>query len=1194
MPFLKSLSIFGFKSFAEKTTFKFQDGLTAVVGPNGCGKSNIYEAIRWVLGEQNPYLLRSKSMTNVIFNGSEQQKPLGVAEVSLAIENSTKILPIEFNEVSITRRLFRSGESEYLLNKAPCRLKDITQLFLDTGLGHAAYSLIEQNKVDFVVNSKAADRKAIFEEAAGIAKYKVKKQEAISKLQLTSQNLIRIDDLLTEISRQRDSLYRQAKKTQRYLEIKTQLQNLEITLFEDEYRILNAAYDACSKEYERIARDSKQINSNLTRLNSLLTDKKLQVKNKEAEIKNLQPIIFNLAQEIQRINGQLLQQKEKEANIDSQLARIDTEIKSSKDKIDNLSKEITTEEKNKEEALKELEQTLQNLTQQETILSELEQEKEKKTTQLEEAKIEMIDFLNQLAHIRNQLSQAQIEQKNIKLRMQRLMEEEEKTTFKKETIEKNLDKLKKQIDEEENKIINLKKRLAQAQSKKEITTQEVNKTDSQINTLREEMKVISGRLSTLQELQKKLDGYLPGVKTILTSTNLLPEIAGVVVDLIDFDHRFEKAIEVSLGENIQAVILNTTTQAEQIIPFLKEKKAQRVTFIPLEEVKAPWMSPAGGGLRGRISPAGGGKGVEGWALDLINYDKKFQPAFEYLLGNVLVAKDLPTATKIIKNSSQHLRIATLDGELIDSNGIIQGGLPKISGESLINRKKQIMELTKKLSNIELQLKELEEKKLKEQTELSSIQLDLTNLQVNIHSQEIIVSNLKRDFSQTGEIKEENLRQLTSLKEEKSNLHQELIELNEKIKELKSEEETKNTTNVQNESFISALVQEVKTKEAILKDKMTTVTQIRVKFAQLTQLEESLTLQINRLKDSLKDLEKEIDRLNEETNWLLKEKERETKREIDYEKEIEDRIKEKEEGDIILNKLQDEDQLLQQAILNIEEEIKTTQQKENDTKNSLHQIELQSTEHKLKMENITNHLLQEYKFSISPDKEPNMTISKQELLEEIEKSRQKLEAYKEVNLMAPAEYEEINKRFEFLNSQREDLINAKQDLQNLIQQIDTTSQELFDKTFSQIKANFEEIVKSLFEGGMGTLRLTNGASSEEVGIEINVQPPGKRLQSMSLLSGGEKALVSICLLFAIFLYKPSPFCVLDEVDAALDEANILRFNKLLKSFSQKTQFLIITHNKLTISNVSTLYGITMETPGVSKVLSVKLVNGNNQV
>ncbi|MEW6619484.1 MAG: chromosome segregation protein SMC [bacterium] len=1184
MPFLKKLTLFGFKSFAEKTSFEFRDSLTAIVGPNGCGKSNIYEAIRWVLGEQNPYLLRSKSMTNVIFNGSEQQKPLGVAEVSLAIENSTKILPIEFNEVSITRRLFRSGESEYLLNKAPCRLKDITQLFLDTGLGHAAYSLIEQNKVDFVVNSKAADRRAIFEEAAGIAKYKVKKQEAISKLQLTSQNLIRIDDLLTEISRQRDSLYRQAKKAQRYLEIKTQLQNLEITLFEDEYRILNAAYDACSKEYERIARDSKQINSNLTRLNSLLTDKKLQVKNKEEEIKNLQPIIFNLAQEIQRINGQLLQQKEKEANIDSQLARIDTEIKSSKDKIDNLTKEITTEEKNKEEALKELEQTLQNLTQQETILSELEQEKEKKTTQLEEAKIEMIDFLNQLAHIRNQLSQAQIEQKNIKLRMQRLMEEEEKTTFKKETIEKNLDKLKKQIDEEENKIINLKKRLAQAQSKKEITTQEVNKTDSQINTLREEMKVISGRLSTLQELQKKLDGYLPGVKTILTSNNLLPEIAGVVVDLIDFDHRFEKAIEVSLGENIQAVILNTTTQAEQIIPFLKEKKAQRVTFIPLSAVKSPTIS----------RKSFNSEGVIGWALELINYDKKFQPAFEYLLGNVLVAKDLPTATKIIKNSSQHLRIATLDGELIDSNGIIQGGLPKISGESLINRKKQIMELTKRLSNLDIQLKGLEEKRLKEQSELSSIHLDLTNLQVNIHSQEIIVSNLKRDFSQTGEIKEENLRQLTSLKEEKSNLHQELIELNEKIKELKSEEETKNTTNVQNESFISTLVQEVKTKEAILKDKMTTVTQIRVKFAQLTQLEESLTLQINRLKDSLKDLEKEIDRLNEETNWLLKEKERETKREIDYEKEIEDRIKEKEEGDIILNKLQDEDQLLQQAILNIEEEIKTTQQKENDTKNSLHQIELQSTEHKLKMENITNHLLQEYKFSLSPDKEPNMTISKQELLEEIEKSRQKLEAYKEVNLMAPAEYEEINKRFEFLNSQREDLINAKQDLQNLIQQIDTTSQELFDKTFSQIKANFEEIVKSLFEGGMGTLRLTNGASSEEVGIEINVQPPGKRLQSMSLLSGGEKALVSICLLFAIFLHKPSPFCVLDEVDAALDEANILRFNKLLKSFSQKTQFLIITHNKLTISNVSTLYGITMETPGVSKLLSVKLVNGNNQV
>jgi len=1179
MAFLKTLSLFGFKSFAEKITFKFQDGCTAIVGPNGCGKSNIYEAIRWVLGEQNPHMLRCESMSNVIFNGTAEQKPLGVAEVSLNIENSSNLLPIEFNEVTITRRLYRSGESEYLLNKTPCRLKDITQLFLDTGLGRVAYSLMEQNKVDFIINSKPIERRVIFEEAAGIAKYKVKKQEAISKLQLTSQNLLRIDDLLAEILRQKNSLYRQAKKTQHYHEIKKQLQNLEIILFEDEYRILNEAYQTCLKEEERISKESKQINSNLARLEPLLKDKKSQVKKEEEEIKTLQPIIFNLAQEIQKINGQILQQKEKEANIDSQLARIQTEIKLSKDKMVKLNEDISAEEKNKEESLKELDQTIQNLTQQETNLSKLEQEREEKVTQLEEAKIEMIDFLNQLAHLRNQLSQAQIEEKNIKLRRQRLTQEEEHLLLKKDTLEKNLDKLKKQTQEEENKIINLSRKLAQLQSLKEVKTQETNMIDSEISRLREEIKSTSGRLSTLEELQKKLDGYLPGIKTILSSTNTLPEVLGIVVDLIDFEREYEKAIEVSLGENLQSVIVKTTTEAKEIIAFLKEKQAQRVIFIPLDSIKVPTILPKSFEQ----------EGVIGRGLDLINYDKKFQSALEHLLGNILIVKDLDTATKIIKKYPSYLRIATLEGELIDSNGIIQGGLSKIEGTNLISRKKQIIELTKKIDTLEIQLNDLEERKLKLQSELSNIQFDLANLQVNFHSQEILVSNLKRDLSQTNELKEENLRQLISLKEERSNLHLELIEINDKIKKLKEEEEIKNTTNAKYESFTTILVQELKEKEAIIKEAINNVTQIRVKYAQLTQLEEDLSLHLSRMKTSLDDLGKEVDRLNEETNWLLKEKDRESKRQIDYHREIENLVKEKEEGTTLINKLQQELQPLQQSILIIEEEIRINQEKLASYKDNLHQLELQSSAYKLKLENIANHLAQEYKFSISADKLPPITaeISKQELLEKIKRYRQKLELFKEVNLMAPAEYDEVKKRFEFLNSQREDLVNAKQDLQNLIQQIDTTSQELFDKTFSQIKTNFGEIIEEVFPGGTGTLRLTNGASSQESGIEISVQPPGKRLQSISLLSGGEKALVSICLLFAIYLYKPSPFCILDEIDAALDEANVSRFNKLLDSFSKKTQFIIITHNKLTMSFASTLYGITMDPPGVSKLLSVKL-------
>ncbi|MDI6734699.1 MAG: chromosome segregation protein SMC [bacterium] len=1177
MPFFKKLTIFGFKSFAEKTTFKFHEGFTAIVGPNGCGKSNIYDAIRWVLGEQNSYLLRCPSMTNVIFNGSADQKPLGVAEVSLTIGNSSKILPIEFNEVTITRRLYRSGESEYLLNKAPCRLKDITHLFLDTGLGHSPYSLIEQNKVDFIVNSKSQERRAIFEEAAGIAKYKVKKQEAISKLQLTSQNLLRIDDLLSEICRQKDALYRQAKKAQSYQQLREELQKLEITQNVDEYKILQGAYQSCLKEYERISDEFKQVDAHLTQLDSLLSDKKLTLKNKEEEIRNLQPIVFNLAQEMQKLNGHLLQQKERETNLNSQLARIQTEIDSSKEKICKLNEEILSQEKSKEESSKNLMETIQNLSQQETLLSQLEKEKEDKVSQLDDAKIGMIDFLNQLAHIRNQLTQAQIEEKNINQRIQRLIQEEEKIKGKKETIEKGLAELEKQIKEGESQTDSLKKRLDRLQTQKEQKTTTANKIESEMLRLREDIKSGSGRLHTLQELQKNLDGYFPGVRAILGSKESTPDALRVVADLIDFDLKFEQAIETALGENLQAIVLKTAAHAEQLIAFLKQKKAQRVTFIPLDGLKV--IPP--------LQKAYDEEGVIGKALDLITYDKEFAPAFQYLLGNVLIVKDMPTAAKIIKNSPDYLRIVTLEGELLDSSGIIQGGLPRTAGLSLISRKKEILELSKKIMDLDSQLRDFEKKKIQLASELSSIQFELTNLQVNLHSQEIKVSNLKRDLYQTNALKEENSRQITSLMDEKGNLAQELIKVKTEAEKFQKEETEKNTVNAESQRLISILVEEVKAKEAIIKDKASEVTQTRVKFAQLTQLEESQNLTSNRLKQGLSDLEKEISRLIEEFDWLLKEKEREARKKIDFEREIEDIVKEKEEGENILNKFQQELKILQGSISDMEEGFKTGHQKEADYKNNLHQLELQSTEHKLKMENIAKYLEQEYSLTDLAGLTCLTGLTTQELLENIQKCRQRLESYKEINLMAPAEYEEIKKRFEFLNSQREDLINAKEDLTNLIQQIDTTSKELFDKTFAEVSTNFTAIVKNLFEGGTGALKLTNGASPQEPGVEISVQPPGKRLQSISLLSGGEKALVSICLLFAIFLHKPSPFCVLDEIDASLDEANVGRFNKLLNSFAGKTQFILITHNKLTITYASTLYGITMEVPGVSKLLSVQL-------
>ncbi|MFH1096256.1 MAG: chromosome segregation protein SMC [Candidatus Desantisbacteria bacterium] len=1183
--FLKKITILGFKSFAEKIEFEFQKGITAIVGPNGCGKSNISDALKWVLGEQSPSVFRCNSMTDVIFNGSEHRKSLGMAEVTVTFDNSSRLLPLDFAEITITRRLFRSGECEYYINKISCRLKDIVELFLDTGIGKQSYSLMEQNKVDFILSSKPATRRLLFEEAAGISKYKVRKHEATGKLEDTEKNMVRIGDLLFEIGKQVESLKRQSNKATRYLQLKKQIESEEITLLIDELFAMMNAHETCAGEYDHLACEMESSRKDLTDIEKEIDVEKEGLKRDQQQFLTLEGSLHQLELQIKEITSQQLRRQEREGFISSQLENIFRQTSENQTKSQQLHEEMLSEENKRDSLEYELKEIRVQLNEKENILNSHRLDREKTTKHLEHLKTEIIEKLNNLAHVRNQITSLRVEHKSLGARQERIGIDIERYNAKKNEMAQLRQTRNEEMAQKEIGVLSLKQEFEGKQKEKNQAAQRLKELETSITRISKEQNTLSGRIQVLKKLQESFEGYSDGVKAVCTAK--LDGVHGLISGILNIPEGYERAVEVSLGECLQAVVVDGCTDAEAVVSYLLSKKAERVNLLLAHYIRDSKIERQGRhiGLPLRDD------GVIGWLADMITVDTQYQGIIDYLIGNTLLVDTLATAIGIIKGHEDISSVVTLDGQLV-TPAMIKGGSPRHKGIEIIGRKGEIVRLEEKAQELTKELNNLLMVKAENEKELSSLTNWINKANVEIYSLEIAISNLKKQASEMDKEESSIIKMLSNLESELSGMEEEKDEINQNILILNEEELLLSTEDKQQREQVNEISQKLGQMNIHLDLLQKEVTDLRVSLAQKSQAEQGLKLQIKRLKESVQDLESKISKLEAESIRLKGEQGAQDAQTNDDKDKLSAIKIQRDERHYELNELKENCQIKEKEIKEKEQTIKQKRDCVEQLREKTHKAELNKTQIKLQMDGVMSRLISEYKQSpdqMKPDATPLSQGAREKLLVDINRKKTTLESLGTVNLTAPEEYEELKTRYDFLVEQQNDLQTAKQDLTGLIQQIDETTANMFKEAFKAINKNFSTLFSQLFEGGYGELRQIGGSgdSLDEIGIEVVAQPPGKRLSSIALLSGGERSLTAICLLFAIFDFRPSPFSILDEVDAALDEPNVLRLNRFLIDNSKRSQFFLITHNPRTIESADTLYGITMEEAGVSRVVSVAL-------
>jgi len=1179
--YLKRLEIQGFKSFADKVELEFNQGITAIVGPNGCGKSNIVDAIRWVLGEQSAKTLRGARMDDVIFAGSNNRRPIGMAQVSLTLDNSTGIFPLDFNEVTVSRRLYRSGESEYLINKVPCRMKDIHELFMDTGIGKDGFSVIGQGRVDEILSLKAEDRRILIEEAAGIVKYRYRKREAEKKLADTEQSLTRINDLLFELQEQIGTLEEQAHKALEYKELKAELDQLEISL------IVQAIKDNKIKEQEFL-NESQALEDQVTRINTAthqlennIAKDRFQLQILEQKIFEMQKTYYDTNSELKRQEHEIAMSEEREAGLLAQITRIKSEQTNLVEEKNSLISNIT---KNKEEqdllqkkyqkSLAIVEELTDQITKQKANIAN-------NTSLLESFKSQLIDTLQEKAQINNQLSKLSGE---IKLQEKQLQQLENKL--------ENL-KVALQIKEEEAKNIE-KKRYILFEERKNIET-ELENTKNKFNDHQEIQKQykkdleakqnkyqqLNSKLQVLQEMEETGEGYQQGVKAILEAKRKnqgsFTGIIGTVADVITVPKHLEIAIETALGGSLQYLITEDDLNAQKAIDFLKINKKGRATFLPLNTIKTANNSQ-------EIKDSN----ILGKAVDLINFEPKYQQIMNYLLGRVWIVKDLSGAVALGKKLNFNVRMVTLEGEVISPGGALTGGNFNRQKTGLLTRKRLINELSKKIEEIKNEINKISATLAKEELEQQKYMEKISKLQELLQSKNLeIVENNNEGQQVIQEIKriksEEQLlifdkneieQDIAKLLKQKENNNYELTRITEKHHSLQ----------IQIKEMETALQEMAAGQESLNNN----LNEEKINLATLKQAYDLGQINITELQQRLNQIEVEQEKLQREKN-ILEEKINELQL---LRATANDTIKElsknliKYEEDITLFK--EEKEYLQEKINSLELKVKEKQSLLNKFNNEKFQIDMKLARVQMEINQNEEKLKEQYNYNLEEVNEVVLNITnKRSAQKRINELQNRIQQLGQVNFAAIDEFERVKSRVDFLTKQYSDLEEAKLSLGKVIKEMDQIISKKFKETFALVNEAFNKVFVEMFGGGSAHLDLTDDNNLLDTGIEITAQPPGKKAQPLSLLSGGERSMTAIALLFAILEVKPTPFCILDEIEAALDEANAIKFAQFLKKYARKTQFIVISHRKPTMETADILYGVTMENSGVSKLISVRL-------
>ena len=1181
--YLKRLELQGFKSFADKTVLEFMPGITSVIGPNGSGKSNISDAIRWVLGEQSMKSLRGSKSLDIIFAGTQNRKSLGFAEASLVFDNTDGSLPIEYTEVTVTRKIYRSGETGYYINKVPCRLKDVLELFMDTGIGKDGYSIIGQGKIDEILSNKSEDRRHIFEEAAGIVKYRVRKAESEKKLEHTKLNLLRINDILSEIETNLEPLKIQAEKAKKYLNLREELKNIEIGLFL--YNI-----EKYKKDLENIVKDEEiyknQCNDEegrLERVKALKEELKSEIDNITEVIEEMSNLGFESKKEIEMLNSDINVSNTRIENNKQNKDRFEKEIEELSVRIKDLEEEKKQKEEKKENLKQNREKFAKELEEKEKELAEITKKLSSKELEMEEHKKTIEDNIDKKYELQASISEQDINYQNYQKRQTQIKNEItgnisdlDNTRMKKEEIAKEFY----EIESKRNKIL---ADLEDVNKEKQEADRKIKDFDTKINMLSGEKRIKESKLKFLIETEKEKEGYIKSVKTLLKDCETAKELGkgmhGVLANIIEVPEEYQTAIEMCLGSSLQNIVTEKEEDAKRLIEYLRKNNLGRASFLPISSVKGKKLEK----IRGKNT------GIIGIASDLIQYSKKHENIILNLLGRTVIVQDMDTAIRVAKDNGYSFRIITVEGDVINPSGAITGGSVAKKTVNILGRGREIEKLQKEIKNLEEKIKKLENEKENYQQSIeqvletvSSFEKELQEIEITyatgkekIHS---IEENISRVETRLNKLKEESKK----IEEQKEQSIKNRSDFQEKIQAINEENEKL-------KKIITEFAELNKDNQKCVDDLNFDITNLKISVSSFDESE-----------NSIEEIQERIDSEIESTNKSIQNKktqiEQITQDNFDLEKAIEE-IKEKIEkikeevknSGSKIEELKEKRIQKNQKLAEQEEEINNKLKIIEDLKAQMLKVDVKKTKLEEDINGIINKMWEEYELTpnnvVDYRKPDNVQLTQKK----VKDLRNEIKELGSVNVDSIEEYKNLKDRYDFMCEQRVDLESTMAKLRKIISDMTSIMKEQFKEKFEMINKNFAEVFKELFGGGTASLRLEDKDNILECGIEITVQPPGKKLQNMMLLSGGEKAFTAIALLFAILKINPAPFCVLDEIEAALDDVNVYRYAEYLKKFSKDTQFLIITHRKGTMEAADTVYGITMEENGISKLLSMKLKN-----
>ena len=1199
---LHSLELFGFKSFADKTVFNFHEGVTAIVGPNGCGKSNLLDAIKWVLGEQSAKSLRGGEMADVIFNGTDNRKPLSFAEVSLTFTDCASELNVDWHDVRVTRRVYRDGNSEYLLNKTACRLKDIQNLFADTGVARSAYSMMEQGKIDMILSSRPEDRRAIFEEAAGITKYKSQKKEALRKLEATEANLLRIGDVIKEVKRQIGSLQRQAGKARRYQALHADLRVLDTHHSKKQLAKLEADLDQCRSEIEKIAGSEQSGRAKIDQHESELTAERQALDKIDIEIADIRAEAQRLQSEIATNKSRIEFNRLRKEELNDLIERARSDIAGAENKRKQHAAQISESDtliKNTQHLLQSKQSELAKVTE---ALDQLRARREARENERKNATASLSKYESRIDKLEDELAGLTARRELTEEQIRHLGSEIKEATKAREKLVAEIADAHKSTETEQKKLDDLR---AQSQSIEENLRRQqelLAKADSDVGTLERTLAEKRSTLEILRQLNAEGEGLAQGSQAVLKGLDdpdrYRDAIVGSLVAQIDVDPKFIPAIEAALGRNLHAVILKNVESAEEILARLTKKKLGQAAL---------FVSKLGGSSHESVRKSLP-KGAIAWAVDKAITPRGLEPLVRQLLNGVVIFGKFDDAIAA-KKDEPTLAMATLDGEFISAEGIVFGGSSTVKADSLLARKARVAALEKELNEFEARQTVVFQKRdqAKANVEAGLRQVDEARAQHQNAHLSHSTSAHRISLLQTEEKEAE--RKIENLKSEKATLEQQIEAANERVSSLEEELDSARNELAEHEAAQHDAEKDEKGARSDEEKTVESLNDLRLAIATARQRLENLEAQRQPMAARDTELVELIDSRKADISNYENKLAAQTQENHDAESAIKEQsaLAAEKEAQAVEISSQRSERL--KAVQSRETELRKLRDSLSGLLESRGHQQVRESQLQMQIDNLAETISRRYQVDLrafAPDQAEfdktlrvqlkrsekdvaatNVDLPEDELQNLITDLTRQLDNMGPVNLDAVQEYDELEERYKFLESQNTDLTNSRRELLDVIAKINATTKTLFADTFTQIRANFKEMFAELFGGGRADLALMDESDPLNCGIEISAKPPGKQLQSVSLLSGGERAMTAVALLFAIYMVRPSPFCVLDEIDAPLDESNINRFCRMLDRFITQSQFVIITHNKRTISKADILYGVTMQERGISKLVGMKM-------